>query len=85
MNARDIIARGKNAERVLEIPELSQTLEAIRMDLFDQFRRTNIVEVEAREDLHRISYALDLFEKKIASYVSQMKFELDKADRLNDA
>lgn len=83
MNPRDIIARGKNAERVLEIPEFKDTLAAIRMDLFNQFTRTNVSETEVREDLHRVAYGLDLFEKKVNSYVSEMKFELDKAERQN--
>jgi len=79
MDHYEIIGRGDNARHVLKLPEFATTMEAVKADLFKQFTQTNVAQVDDRENLHKIAYALDLFVKKLEAYVQQADYELAQA------
>lgn len=79
------IARGQNAKRVLDMPEFKATIEEVRNELFDQFRKTNIADTEQREDLHKVMYACDLFVSRLQKYSEQADFEIKSAEHNPDA
>lgn len=76
MSKQDIIARGQDAKRVLEMPEFKNTLEEVRLDIFNQFKRTTMLQVEEREAIHGIACALDMFVAKIEKYWSTAEYEM---------
>ncbi|MDR6757207.1 hypothetical protein J2Y48_002503 [Mycoplana sp. BE70] len=82
---QEIIARGQNAKRVLDMPEFKATIEEVRKELFDQFRKTNVADSEQREDLHKIMYACDLFVSRLQKYVEAGEFEVNSSQQQEDA
>lgn len=82
---QETIARGQNAKRVLDMPEFKATIEEVRKEIFDQFRKTNVGDAEQREDLHKIAYACDLFVARLQKYAEQAEFEIKSAEQQQDA
>lgn len=72
----EIITRGQNAKRVLETPEFKSTLDEVRRDIFDQFKRTNVMERSEREEIHRIAYAVDMLVAKLEKYWEIAEYEI---------
>lgn len=82
---QEIITRGQNAKRVLEMPEFKMLADEVRTEIFDRFRKTNVMDREEREETHRIMYAFDLFVTKLEKYVSQAESEIAIAGHVPDA
>lgn len=82
---QEIVTRGQNAKRVLEMPEFKATIDEVRKELFDQFRKTNVSDAEQREDLHRVMYACDLFVSRLQKYVEQSDFEIKLEEQRESA
>ena len=81
----EMIARGQNAERVLETNEFKQLVDDVRRDVFEQFVKTNVGDAKIREELHGIVYSLDLLLLKANKYANDYKFELTREDRTPEA
>lgn len=82
---QEIIARGQNAKRVLEMPEFKMLADEVRTEIFDRFRKTNVNDRSEREEIHRIMYACDLFVDRLEKYVSQAETEIAMAEQKPDA
>ncbi|WVT74012.1 hypothetical protein QM996_02540 [Sinorhizobium chiapasense] len=82
---QEIIALGQNAKRVLEMAEFKATIEEVRKELFDQFRKTNVSDVDQREDLHKVMYACDLFVARLEKYVETAESEIALSKQQPDA
>lgn len=85
MDTQEIINRGEKAQRFLNSPECRDTLMAVKMDLFDELARTAIEQVTKREDIHKELLAMDLFVRKVGSYVREAQYELEKRNTQPDA
>ncbi|XUY28549.1 hypothetical protein RMR21_015645 [Agrobacterium sp. rho-8.1] len=82
---QEIIARGQNAKRVLDMPEFKSLTEEVQTELFGQFRKTNVNDRSEREEIHRVIYACDLFVARLEKYVSQAETEIAMANQVPDA
>lgn len=82
---QEIIARGRNAKRVLDMPEFQMLTDEVRTEIFNRFRKTNVVDREEREEIHRIMYACDLFIARLEKYVAQAETEIAVSSHENDA
>lgn len=82
MTPNDIIARGERASRLIENEDFKDLIAAINDDIFEQFRRTRIDQKDEREQIHQVSYAVDLLIKKLNKYKSDAKLEIDKLSRV---
>lgn len=69
-NEKEIYDRADRAKRLRENEDFIQIVSAVKTDLFAQFCTTNVLDTERREELHRISYAIDLMKKKIENYIT---------------
>lgn len=78
---REIIARGEQAKRVLELPEFQQMVKEVENEIFDRFRKTNVSDRAEREEIHRIMYACDLFVNRLNKYVTQAETEIKLAEQ----
>ena len=67
---QEIIDRADKAKRLRENEDFIAITEAVKADLFRQFCTTNVLNTEAREELHKISYAIELMRKKIDDYIT---------------
>ncbi|QRM54740.1 hypothetical protein [Sinorhizobium sp. BG8] len=74
---REIIERGQTAKRLLESPEWKACLEYLDRDLIAQFRKTNVNEVNEREDIHKVMYWSDLFSDRLSKYVEKAETEVN--------
>ena len=71
----EIIKRGRNAKTVIDLPEFKLVSEAVKLDIFNQFSKTNPNDDETRKSLHQVIYGLQLLEKKLSGYVQQGAYE----------
>ncbi|XUY25849.1 hypothetical protein RMR21_009550 [Agrobacterium sp. rho-8.1] len=67
---QEIMDRADRAKRLRENEDFIAITEAVKADLFRQFCTTNVLNREAREELHKISYAIELMRKKIDDYIT---------------
>ncbi|SCX19678.1 hypothetical protein [Agrobacterium rosae] len=67
---QEIMDRADRAKRLRENEDFIAITEAVKADLFRQFCTTNVLNTEAREELHKISYAIELMRKKIEDYIT---------------
>ncbi|NTF06867.1 hypothetical protein G6L37_11910 [Agrobacterium rubi] len=67
---QEIIDRADKAKRLRENEDFIAITEAVKADLFRQFCTTNVLNTEAREELHKISYAIALMRRKIDDYIT---------------
>lgn len=81
---KEKITRGQQAKRILDMPDFQAITNEVRKDLFDQFRKTNVSNIEERERIHQIAYAFDLLDKQLQQYVSEAVFELNAAEQLDN-
>lgn len=82
---QEIITRGQNAKRVLDMSEFQMLADEVRTEIFDRFRKTNVMDREEREETHRIIYAFDLFVARLEKYVSKAEAEIAIAGHVPDA
>lgn len=76
----ELVARGRNAKRVLDLPEFKNAIGEVQKDIFEQFKRTNVMDAEAREELHRVAYAVDLFVAKLEKYHAEAEYEIKSSE-----
>lgn len=77
----ELVARGQNAKRVLDLPEFKNAIGEVQKDIFDQFKRTNVMDADKREELHRVAYAVDLFVAKLEKYHAEAEYEIKSSER----
>jgi len=81
-----IVDLGNKAKRIRESLDFMDVVEHIKGDLFKQFTKTNVGDVQSREDLHKLAYAVEYFEHKLAKYVDAAEHEIKtKTDEDEDA
>jgi len=73
---QEIIARGENARRVLDNPDFKQLLTDIKRHLFDKFSATNTIDVEERENLHKLTLACNLLEMRGRKFIEYADTEI---------
>lgn len=78
MTTEEIIARGIRATNVLENYDFKTIIADVEQDLFKQFRKTNVDELNKREETHRLAYTIDLLKAKLQKYVNESKIEIDR-------
>ncbi|MCZ7936668.1 hypothetical protein [Agrobacterium salinitolerans] len=79
-----VVDLGLKAKRVQENQDLKDVLEHIYADLFKQFRKSNIRDMEEREDLHKLAYAVEYLEHKIAKYIEAGEHEIKTKAEVDD-
>lgn len=79
------ITRGQTAKRLLEFPEFKEMMAEVQSDLFIGFRTTNMFEIEKREEVHKQSFALDMFLSCLERYVKVGEGEISHAQQVPDA
>lgn len=79
-----VVDLGQKAERLQANPDLRDILDHMYADLFKQFRKSNVSDVEGREKLHTLSYAVEFLEHKIASYIDAGKHEIKTKTQVDD-
>lgn len=73
---QEIIARGENARRVLENPDFIQLLTDIKREMFDQFAGTNTLQIEERENLHKLALACNQLILRGQKYIQYADTEI---------
>lgn len=73
MRREEVTERAQQAKRLLDNDDFVAIIECIKSDIYDSFCQTNILDTERREEIHKISYAVDLIRRKIDGYISAEK------------
>jgi hypothetical protein len=81
---QEVVDLGNKAKRIRDNQDFKDVVAHIYADMFKQFRKTNIGSVEEREDLHKLTYAVELLEHKIAKYVEAAEYEIATNEELAD-
>lgn len=69
----EVLRLSEAASRLKDNADFNLITSEIRKELFASFSKTNVPDVEAREEIHRLSYTLDLIEKRMEKYISVVK------------
>jgi hypothetical protein len=80
----ELVQLGQKAKRILESEDFKDVMAQIQADLFKQFRKTNFADAENREDIHQLSYAVDLLEAKFNSYANAADYEIKTKKEVED-
>ncbi|MCZ7443063.1 hypothetical protein G6M17_07790 [Agrobacterium tumefaciens] len=75
MTPEQISERAEQAKRLLKNADFVDVMGFVKEDIFGNFCSTGVLDTERREELHKVSYALDLLKKKIDSYISVDKIQ----------
>ncbi|MCZ7931080.1 hypothetical protein O9X90_02050 [Agrobacterium leguminum] len=75
MTTEQITERAEQAKRLLNNADFIDIVGLVKADIFDNFCSTNVLDTERREELHKVSYAIDLMKKKIETYISIEKLQ----------
>lgn len=70
--------RAMAARRLKDNPDFVAMLEYIERDMFAAFRSTNVLDVQGREETHKLVYALDRVRIYIDRYTANDNFEKSK-------
>jgi len=73
LKREEVTERAQQAIRLLDNDDFVAIIECIKSDIYDSFCQTNILDTERREEIHKISYAVDLIRKKMDGYISAEK------------
>ncbi|MDA5241139.1 hypothetical protein EXN32_21935 [Agrobacterium tumefaciens] len=73
LKREEVTERAQQAKRLLDNDDFSAIIDNIKSDIFDQFCGTNVLDAERREEIHKVSYAVDLLRKKIEAYIAAEK------------
>ncbi|NTB86852.1 hypothetical protein [Agrobacterium tumefaciens] len=75
MTTEQITERAEQAKRLLNNTDFIDIVGLVKADIFDNFCATNVLDTERREELHKVSYAIELMKKKIETYISIEKLQ----------
>ena len=78
LTPQEIERRAMSAKRVKANPDFVALVDYIEADVFNAFRTTNVLNVEGREEAHKLIYAMDLIRKSIDRYTANDNFEKSK-------
>lgn len=76
MKREEVTERAQQAKRLLDNDDFGAIIGCIKSDIFDSFCGTNVLDTERREEIHKVSYAVDLLRKKIEAYISAEKIAM---------
>lgn len=71
----DIIARSNAAKTVLNSNAFHLLVDEVKLEIFQQWSRTNASDTEVREQLHSVMLGLDNLLVKAEKYANEGKFE----------
>lgn len=76
MKREEVTERAQQAKRLLDNDDFNTIIGCIKSDIFDSFCQTNVLDTERREEIHKVSYAVDLIRKKIDGYIAAEKLAM---------
>lgn len=76
--SKTAIQKGERAEALLKDPVFTEAMNGMKMRIFDELRRTELGDVEGRENLHRLMRSADIFEGELRKYLNDMVAEKSK-------
>lgn len=76
LKREEVTERAQQAKRLLDNDDFVAIIECIKSDIYDSFCQTNILDTERREEIHKVSYAVDLIRKKMDGYIAAEKLAM---------
>jgi hypothetical protein len=73
---QEVVDLGSKAKRIRDNQDFKDVVEHIYEKMFRQFRKTNIANAAEREDLHKLTYAVEYFEHTIQKMVEAAEYEI---------
>lgn len=78
----DTKARAQAARNLLDSYDFKVLTEEIRRDVFTQWIKTNVPDVDKREALHGVVNGLELMIAKATTWANEGKFEEERGDHI---
>lgn len=79
--SREIIQKGEWADQVLKNPAYASAIDDMKIEIFNEFRKTELSDVDKREDIHRLMRAADIFEAQLLKRINNMVAEKAKLNK----
>lgn len=75
------IRDGEKAEMILKNPVYKKAMDGMKMRVFNEMRKTGILQRRKRESLYQLLRAADIFEGELNKYLNDMLVEKQKLNQ----